>query len=127
MATINPECSICGETFKDGRGLAGHIQWKHSDLPKEEQEKLKKEGMSKGEKKRILSEDEMNSNSNRSIRDRELELKGMLYEIEQKRDEVEALFGEEAWSEEEQETLDELNEREQRIHEKLKEIGGDSE
>jgi hypothetical protein len=47
-AVKNPVCTICDETFKDGRGLSGHIQWKHQDLSEEEREELMEEGMSRG-------------------------------------------------------------------------------
>lgn len=47
-AVKNPVCPICDETFKDGRGLSGHIQWKHQDLSEDEREELMEEGMSRG-------------------------------------------------------------------------------
>jgi exonuclease VII small subunit len=47
-AVKNPVCTICDETFKDGRGLSGHIQWKHQDLSEDEREELMEEGMSRG-------------------------------------------------------------------------------
>jgi hypothetical protein len=75
MAVKNPECPVCGDTFKDGRGLSGHLQFKHGLSGDEHKEKLD-EGMERGEKATEVSP----TSENRSIRDRELELKGLLLE-----------------------------------------------
>lgn len=75
MAVKNPECPVCGDTFKDGRGLSGHLQFKHGLSGDEHKEKLD-EGMERGEKATEPSP----TSENRSIRDRELELKGLLLE-----------------------------------------------
>lgn len=75
MAVKNPECPVCGDTFKDGRGLSGHLQFKHGLSGDEHKEKLD-EGMERGEKATEASP----TSENRSVRDRELELKGLLLE-----------------------------------------------
>lgn len=46
-AVKNPVCPICQETFKDGRGLSGHLQFKHGLSGEDHEEKLE-EGMSRG-------------------------------------------------------------------------------
>jgi len=87
MAVKNPECPICGDTFKDGRGLSGHLQFKHS-LSGDEHSEMLDEGMERGEKQETPARDEVGGKTGRSIRDRELELKGMLLECQDKQREV---------------------------------------
>ena len=87
MAVKNPECPICGETFQDGRGLSGHLQFKHS-LSGDEHREMLDEGMEKGESSQRPVPEEVGGSSGRSIRDRVLELKGMLLECRDKQEEV---------------------------------------
>ena len=87
MAVKNPECPICGDTFQDGRGLSGHLQFKHS-LSGDEHREMLDEGMEKGESSQRPAPEEVGGSSGRSIRDRELELKGMLLECRDKQREV---------------------------------------
>lgn len=87
VAVRNPECPICGDTFEDGRGLSGHLQFKHN-LSGEEHREMLDEGMEKGESSQRPAPEEVGGNSGRSVRDRELELKGMLLECRDKQEEV---------------------------------------
>lgn len=87
VAVRNPECPICGETFQDGRGLSGHLQFKHS-LSGDEHREMLDEGMERGESSQKAAPEEVGGNAGRSIRDRELELKGMLLECRDKQNEV---------------------------------------
>ena len=122
MAVKNPECPICGDTFKDGRGLSGHLQFKHDLSGDEHQEKLG-EGMDRGEKRQRRAPDEVGGKAGRSVRDRELELKGMLYEIER---EMEGLGPFSDWGDDQR---SELKQRKESILEELDELdtsGGDS-
>jgi hypothetical protein len=131
MAVKNPECTICGETFKDGRGLSGHLQFKHG-LSGEEHERELEKGMSRGEKQQSPAPSEVGGRTGRSVRDRELELKGMLWEIEEKREELKnqrpagdvlGIFGS---SKEIDSQLEELDQREGRIRERLQKIDSGS-
>jgi len=130
MAVKNPECPICGDVFKDGRGLSGHLQFAHQDLSDEEREQAKEEGMNRGRKQQMPAPSEAGGSAGRSIRDRELELKGMLWEIKERREEIEEeMPGPGVFSflnsdkkEALQESLDELDQREEEIRERLSEI-----
>lgn len=49
MAAVkNPVCPMCGETFKDGRGVSGHLQFKHG-LSGDEHSEALEEAMSRGQ------------------------------------------------------------------------------
>lgn len=131
MAVKNPECTICGETFKDGRGLSGHLQFKH-DLSGDEHERELEKGMSRGERQQSPAPSEVGGRTGRSVRDRELELKGMLWEIEEKREELKnqrpagdvlRIFGS---SKEIDSQLEDLDKREERIRERLQKIDAGS-
>jgi hypothetical protein len=128
VAVRNPECPICGETFQDGRGLSGHLQFKHS-LSGDDHREMLDEGMEKGEKAGRRAPDESGGWSGRSLRDRELELKGMLQECKEKQEEVRkqdrswGVFGIPIQTDvEAQEKLEELEKREGKIRERLQEI-----
>jgi hypothetical protein len=131
MAVKNPECPICGDTFKDGRGLSGHLQFKHG-LSGEKHERELEKGMSRGEKQQSPAPSEVGGRAGRSVRDRELELKGMLWEIQEKREELESektpgdvlgIFGS---SKEVESQLEDLDQREKRIRERLQKIDAGS-
>ena len=120
MAVKNPECPICGDTFKDGRGLSGHLQFKHSLSGNEHKEKMD-EGMDRGEKSQTRASGDVGGKAGRSIRDRELELKGMLHEIEE---EIEGLHSTHifpAWGES-GEQMKELKKRKKEIQGELKKL-----
>lgn len=129
MAVKNPECPICGDTFKDGRGLSGHLQFKHG-LSGEEHERELEKGMSRGEKRQAPAPSEVGGNAGRSVRDRELELKGMLWEIKEEREQLEeekppsfqAYLGGREEINRIEDRLSELEGRESQIREKLQEI-----
>lgn len=87
VAVLNPECPICGDTFQDGRGLSGHLQFKHS-LSGEDHREMLDEGMEKGESSQKRAPEEAGGNAGRSVRDRELEVKGMLLECREKQEKV---------------------------------------
>jgi hypothetical protein len=54
MAAVkNPVCPVCGETFKDGRGVSGHLQFKHGLSGDEHREALD-EAMSRGQDEESL-------------------------------------------------------------------------
>lgn len=131
MAVKNPECPICGDTFTDGRGLSGHLQFKHG-LSGEKHERELEKGMSRGEKQQAPAPSEVGGHGGRSVRDRELELKGMLWEIEEKREELESqrpagdVLGVFGGSEEIDSQLEDLDQREERIRKRLQEIDGGS-
>lgn len=138
MATKDPECPICGDVFVDGRGLSGHLQFKH-DLSGEEHAEMKEKGMARGEKVREPAP----TGENRSVRDRELEIKGMLLEcrVNQNKVRVEldevrekdrslSVFGLQVLTDAESEKridelegrLSELEEREEELLSKLEEL-----
>lgn len=117
MAVKNPECPICGETFKDGRGLSGHLQFKHGLSGDEHGEKLDK-GMERGQKQETLASEETRG---KTIRERELELKGELSEIEEERKEVSTILGM-PLTDADKEKREELNQREKEIREELQEL-----
>jgi len=128
VAVRNPECPICGDTFQDGRGLSGHLQFKHS-LSGDEHREMLDEGMEKGQKAERRAPDESGGWSGRSLRDRELELKGMLQECREKQEQVREqdrswdVFGIPIQTDvEAQKKLEELEEREEKIRERLREI-----
>lgn len=123
MAVKNPECPICGETFEDGRGLSGHLQFKHSLSGDEHKRELDK-GMDRGEKRQSAAPAEVGGRSGRSVRDRELELKGMLHEIREEKEEIPTL-GPWVWKSSDKERLSELNRREQEICDELERLQGD--
>lgn len=115
MATLDPECPICGQTFEDGRGLNGHLRFKHG-LDGEEFEEAMGEGMSRGRKgvtPAAVVEDE-----SESVRGQELRLKGRLYEVEKKLEEIPFVF----FSSEVGERKKELEAQRDRLKEKLSEI-----
>lgn len=124
MAVKNPQCPICGERFKDGRGLSGHVQWKHS-LSGEERDEVVQEGLERGRREEQPASDRSHV---RSVRDRELEIKGMLWEIEQRRTQLKRgkpsadLFSFSSKSKEVQSKLDELDKREEECREELRKI-----
>lgn len=117
MAVKNPECPICGDTFEDGRGLSGHLQFKHGLSGDEHEEKLDK-GMERGQKRETLASEETRG---KTIRERELELKGELSEIEEERKEVSTLLGM-PLTDADKEKREELNQREKEIREELQEL-----
>lgn len=100
MAVKNPECPVCGaDHFKDGRGLSGHLQFKHQLSGKEHEKKLN-EGMARGRKKKAPVErtasavagggDEASNEagSQMSAREKELMLRGELAEVEDELEEI---------------------------------------
>lgn len=117
MAVKDPECPICGDVFKDGRGLSGHLQFKHSLSGDEHRERLD-EGMNRGEQRESVAPAE--AQNKRSVRDRILELKGMLYEIQQKKDDIGPLAA--VVNPKKGERLDELRDREQEIRDELEQL-----
>lgn len=132
VAVRNPECPICGDTFQDGRGLSGHLQFKHS-LSGDEHREMLDEGMERGEKSDRPAPDDAGGWSGRSVRDRELELKGMLQECKEKQEKVREK--DRSWDilgipiqtdVEAQQKLDELEERERKIRRELRKIQNQS-
>ncbi len=132
VAVHNPECPICGDTFQDGRGLSGHLQFKHS-LSGDEHREMLDEGMERGEKSDRPAPDDAGGWSGRSVRDRELELKGMLQECKEKQEKVRDK--DRSWDilgipirtdVEAQQKLDELEERERKIRRELRKIQNQS-
>lgn len=128
MAVKDPECPICGDTFKDGRGLSGHLQFKHQLSGDEHREKLD-EGMDRGQKRQTPAPEEVGGRSGRSVRDRELELKGMLLECREKQEEIREkdrsadFLGLPIRTDvEAKERLEELKQREQEILDELERI-----
>lgn len=131
VAVRNPECPICGETFQDGRGLSGHLQFKH-DLSGDDHRRKLDKGMDRGRRDSKAAQPEHGGRAGRSVRDRELELKGMLWEIQVERQQVQKempgafdLLQTEK-REELKEELNKLDEREEEIREQLAEIDRDS-
>lgn len=128
VAVRNPECPICGESFKDGRGLSGHLQFKHS-LSGEEHREMLDEGMDRGEKSDRPAPEGGGRWAGRSLRDRELELKGLLQECREKQEEIRekdrswGILGVPIQTDvKAQDALEELEEREEKILEELQEI-----
>lgn len=128
VAVRNPECPICGDTFEDGRGLSGHLQFKHSLSGGEHREMLD-EGMERGEKADRPAPSGGGAWSGRSLRDRELELKGMLQECREKQKQIQekdrswGILGIPIQTDvEAKEKLEELQERERKIREELRSI-----
>lgn len=128
VAVRNPECPICEETFKDGRGLSGHLQFKHG-LSDEEHREMLDEGMDRGEKSEQPAPDGAAGWSGRSVRDRELELKGRLQEIKEKRERIQendrswGILGVRIQTDvKAKEALEELEEREQEVREELRKL-----
>jgi hypothetical protein len=118
MAVRNPECPICHDTFQDARGLHGHLQFKHQ-VEGEEKKRLMEEGKSRGRKSITLAPKSERGNAQRSIRDRELELKGRLYELNRELQELTGLFGP-AWADKER--VEEIEQRKTEIKKRLSEI-----
>lgn len=132
MATRNPECVICGDRFEDGRGLNGHLRFKH-DLEGDELEEAQRKGMERGRRDSKPARPEHGGSAGRSIRDRELEVKGLLWENRKRKEELEEKrsgfdpFGLTSNSEEIEEKLEELEEQEERYRKELRRIADERE
>lgn len=124
MATRNPECPICGDRFQDGRGLVGHLRFAHS-LEGEELENAKNEGMARGQRDSKPARPEHGGKAGRSVRDRELEIKGLMFEIQERREELEEESSPFMWSsmsDEVRKQMGELDKREERCRKELEKI-----
>jgi len=117
MAIKNPECPICSKTFQDARGLHGHLQFKHQ-VEGEEKERLMEEGKSRG-RKSVTLDPKSESGYERSKRDRELEIKGRLYELNRELQEISGLFGP-SWADKDR--VKEIEQRKDELEKQLSQI-----